>query len=140
MALNVDNCPRCGKLFSRTFYDICPNCVKEIEEQYILCRDYLKKNRSVTLSELSEATGVPLKQILKFIKEGRISLADAPNITYPCESCGAPIREHHLCSNCRERLVKKVAKAQQDIGKTSRSEEADQPVVFEFKGRRRPSQ
>ena len=135
MALNVGYCPRCGKLFSRSYHDVCANCVKEIEEQYTLCRDYLKENKYATLSQLSEETGVPMKQILKFIREGRLATTDSPNITYPCESCGTPIREHYLCPNCRDRLAKKISRVQQDIGnKPSRSDKESHEPAFRFKG------
>jgi len=135
VALNVGYCPRCGKLFSRSYHEVCANCVKEIEEQYTLCRDYLKENKYATLSQLSEETGVPMKQILKFIREGRLATTDAPNITYPCESCGTPIREHYLCPNCRDRLAKKISRVQQDIGnKPSRSDKESHEPAFRFKG------
>lgn len=135
MALNVGYCPRCGRLFSRSYHEVCAHCVKEIEDQYTLCREYLKENRYATLEQLSEDTGVPMKQILKFLREGRLATADSPNISYPCESCGTPIREHHLCSNCRDRLAKRITRAQQDISnKPARPEKESYESAFRFKG------
>jgi ribosomal protein L32 len=58
------------------------------------------------IGELSEQTGVSIKQITKFIREGRISMVNAPNLSYPCESCGTLIRENHICDDCRVRLTK----------------------------------
>lgn len=104
MAINLGNCPRCGKVFAKGLHDVCPACVKEIEEQYERCFEYLKENKNVTIYELSEATDVPVRQITRFIREGRISLAHAPNMSYPCESCGSLIREGTICENCRKRL------------------------------------
>jgi len=104
MAFNLGNCPRCGKVFARGVHDVCPACVKEIEEEYERCHDYLKEHKGVTIYELSEATEVSVRQITKFIREGRISLEGAPNLAYPCESCGMLIREGTICDSCRKRL------------------------------------
>ncbi|MGU3471509.1 TIGR03826 family flagellar region protein [Paenibacillus sp. D51F] len=105
---NLDNCPRCGRLFAKNFRDVCPQCIRDIDHEYELCSDYLRKNRGTAINELSDMTGVSIRQITKFIKDGRISLMDAPNLSYPCESCGILIREDHMCDSCRARLKNDV--------------------------------
>src|SRR5690348_5830204 len=106
--MNVDNCPRCGKLYAKNFRDVCPACIKEIDQEYSLCAEYLRKNKGAAMQELSDETGVAIKLITKFIREGRISLVGAPNLGYPCEVCEVPIREGHMCENCRARLIKET--------------------------------
>src|SRR5690606_2276157 len=103
--MNIDNCPRCGKIFAKGFRDVCPACVREIDKEYETCANYLRENRGASITELSEETGVSIRQITKFIREGRISLMDAPNLSYPCESCGVLIQSNNLCDSCRNRLV-----------------------------------
>jgi len=103
--MNLANCPRCGKLFAKGIKEVCPACLRDIDKEYELCANYLRKNRGAAITELSEETGVTIKQITKFIREGRISMMDAPNLSYPCESCGVLISTNHLCDNCRARLV-----------------------------------
>lgn len=104
--MNLDNCPRCGKLFTKNFRDVCPVCIRDIDKEYQLCADYLREYKGAMIGELSDQTGVSIKQITKFIREGRISMMNAPNLSYPCESCGTLIREHHICDSCRARLMK----------------------------------
>jgi len=104
--MSLENCPRCGRLFAKNFRDVCPACIREIDKEYELCAEYLRKNRGTMITDLSEETGVSIRQITKFIREGRISLMDAPNMTYPCESCGTMIRDNNLCDSCRKRLLK----------------------------------
>ncbi|WP_213586350.1 TIGR03826 family flagellar region protein [Paenibacillus sp. J2TS4] len=106
--MNVDNCPRCGKIFVKNYKDVCPACIKDIEQQYEACYHFLRENRKANLQELHEGTKVSYKQIIKFIKEGRISIYDMPNMTYPCEVCGTMIREHTMCDSCRKRLVSDI--------------------------------
>jgi len=114
MALNVTNCPKCGRLMQKGFLSICPHCHKETEEQYEKCRKYLRENRKCTLGELSEVTGVSTSQITKFIREGRISIAELANMSYACEMCGNSIREGHLCETCRSKLAKDIRNSRED--------------------------
>jgi len=115
MSLDFRYCSRCGRLYARTLHAICGNCLKEIEEEYQRCHRFLRENRGCTLQELSEETGVSTRQIAKFIHEGRISLSDSPNLAYPCESCGKMIREHALCTDCRNNLARQVKNATESI-------------------------
>ncbi|MFX3631590.1 MAG: TIGR03826 family flagellar region protein [Candidatus Pristimantibacillus sp.] len=125
--MDLDNCPRCGKLFAKNFRDACPSCIREIDKEYEACSTYLRVNKGAMINDLSEETGVSIKQITKFIREGRISLLNAPNLSYPCEVCGTLIRESHICGSCRTRFVKDANKlnstyaSKQDDSKTSSS-------------------
>ncbi|MDY8022656.1 TIGR03826 family flagellar region protein [Paenibacillus polymyxa] len=119
--MNLDNCPRCGKLFIKNVRGICQNCIKEIEIEYERCVKHIRENKGIHMHELSEATEVSVKQITTFIREGRISIANAPNMTYPCEVCGIPIREGHMCDSCRTRLTKDLNQAVRDSSNQDQS-------------------
>ncbi|ADM72176.1 TIGR03826 family flagellar region protein [Paenibacillus peoriae] len=119
--MNLDNCPRCGKLFIKNVRGICQNCIKEIEFEYERCVKHIRENKGIHMHELSEATEVSVKQITTFIREGRISIANAPNMTYPCEVCGIPIREGHMCDSCRTRLTKDLNQAVRDSSNQDQS-------------------
>lgn len=103
--MNIDNCPRCGKIFAKGFNEVCPACKREIDKEYEKCANFLRENKGASITLLSDETGVTIRQITKFIREGRISLMDAPNLSYPCESCGVLIQSNNLCDSCRKRLV-----------------------------------
>ena len=103
--MNIANCPRCGKVFAKGFKDVCPACVRDIDKEYELCSTYLREHKGASITELSDETGVTIRQITKFVREGRISMMDAPNLSYPCESCGVLISHNHLCDSCRTRLT-----------------------------------
>ncbi len=121
MGLNVANCPRCGKVFAQGLHDVCPACVKEIEKEYEACAEFLRENKGTNMHDLSESTGVTIRQITKFIREGRISLMGLPNMGFPCESCGMMIRGGSLCDNCRSNLQKGISaiKGDQDVRERS---------------------
>jgi len=114
MSLHIANCPKCGKVFNPTFADLCPQCHKQIDREYEQCATYLREHRGATISELSEATGVSMRQITNFIRERRISITDSPNMGYPCDSCGDLIREGKLCITCHQRLSTSLSYLQQE--------------------------
>lgn len=119
MSLNIANCPRCGRVFALGIKDICPVCVKEIDQEYDLCQKYLRTNKGASVAQLHEETEVSIKQITKFIKEGRISLSDSLNLGYPCDVCGTSIREGSMCSDCRQRFSK-------DLNRMSESQKREE--------------
>lgn len=126
--MNLDNCPRCGKLFAKNFRDVCPTCMRDIDKEYELCANYLREYKGSIITEVADATGVSIKQITKFIREGRISIMNAPNMSYPCESCGTLIRDHHLCDTCRQRIEKDKKQMFQDIAKKDELKSALNPT------------
>lgn len=105
----LDNCPRCGRLYIRYQQPLCPQCVEKREQDFSRCRVYLRENPDTKMKELSEATGVSVRDIIQFIIEGRLILTkENPNMFYHCERCKKPIRKGRLCSNCEQRLTKEV--------------------------------
>jgi len=123
--MNLANCPRCGKLFAKGIRDVCNACTREIDKEYELCAEYLRKYKGAIITEVSDETGVSIRQITKFIREGRISLLNAPNLSYPCESCGTLIRDNQLCDRCRTRLSKDAQELNQRLIEQRRRESED---------------
>lgn len=132
MGMNVANCPRCGKIFVKGFAEVCPNCMKDLEQQYDKCLKYLRANKGININDLSEATDVSVKQITKFIREGRISIVHAPNMAYPCEVCGTLIRENTLCEPCRMKLVKDVRNTAEDERRNEELKRQEGKISFKI--------
>lgn len=113
--MDLANCPRCGRLYAKNFRDVCTNCHQALEKDYERCVDYLRANKGLTIQELSDDTEISIKQITRWIREGRISLYNAPNMSYPCEVCGILIREGHICESCKGRFNRDVKNAEVTI-------------------------
>jgi len=137
MSLNVDNCPRCGKIYVKNTYGLCASCIKDIDQEYEKCLKYLRENRTCYIQELSEATGVSVKQITKFIREGRISIQNNPNMSYHCEVCNAPIRVHTICDSCRSKLAKDASNMREDEQRKQAQVEESNRMSFNIKDRLR---
>jgi flagellar operon protein (TIGR03826 family) len=110
----LDNCPRCGRLFVKNqIRDVCEQCYKEEEKLFEKVYTFIRKreNRTATLAQVVEATGVDESLIVKWIKNGRLRLVQFPNLGYPCERCGKTIRKGRLCQECITRMKKEIEKA-----------------------------
>ncbi|NNV07384.1 TIGR03826 family flagellar region protein [Geobacillus sp. C56-T2] len=105
--MSLENCPACGRLFVRSpFRDICPSCHEEEERQFQIVAQFLRRreNRLATMEQIVAATGVSEMLLTKFIKSGRLTLAQLPNLGYPCDRCGKLIREGRMCADCSKDL------------------------------------
>ncbi|WP_261131796.1 TIGR03826 family flagellar region protein [Bacillus sp. Marseille-Q3570] len=102
------NCPQCGRIFAKSFRQVCDACYKEEEKMFELVYKFIRKkaNREASLWEVHEATGVPEKTIIRFVKEGRIRAHQLPNLAYPCERCGKNIQDGRICGDCNDRMKK----------------------------------
>lgn len=136
MTLNVGNCSKCGKLYAKNpIHDVCPACLKEIDKMYEKVAQHLRDNRGCTIQQLSDETEVPVRQIVRFIREGRISIMNMPNMNYPCEACGEPIRESHICENCRKKLTKDYQNLNEDEKRKSAMKQQENQVSYNIKDR-----
>lgn len=121
----LSNCKICGRLFLKEHTDCCLECYKKIEQEYTHVMNFLaiEKNHLASIEEVSEETGVSVKQIVDFIREGRIFAEDFPKLGYKCAHCEKLIKRHVLCDECfhqfssninqtilRETLEKKMKK------------------------------
>lgn len=106
--MEMQNCPKCGRLFTKMSSKICPICEKEEEEIFKSVKDYLDENPSCTMAELSEVTGVSAKRILRYLKEGRLVVTKGMGNILVCESCGEPIQSGRFCEKCLVKLSNEV--------------------------------
>ncbi|WLD92978.1 TIGR03826 family flagellar region protein [Alkalihalobacillus sp. AL-G] len=100
------NCPQCNRIFIQSLRVVCDSCYKEEEKMFEKVYKFIRvrANREASLWEVHDATGVPEKVIIRFVKEGRIRAHQLPNITYPCERCDAGIQNGIICDNCRSNM------------------------------------
>lgn len=97
-------CRRCKALFEPTSPNgqMCPNCVVQEEARYQLVRQYVKDHPGVSISEVSEVTGVTTPRILTYLKQERLELSSGSPAVLSCKSCGASITTGMYCSNCKK--------------------------------------
>ncbi len=111
------NCPNCGSLYVKTnLRDVCEKCYKEEEIAFETVYSFIRKkeNRTATIFEASEGTGVEEELIIKFIRIGKLKLAQFPNLGYPCQKCRTIIREGILCDDCSKELRSELSTFEQE--------------------------
>lgn len=131
------NCKYCGNVFVKSMRDICQACYKEEESAFQKVANFLRqrKNRTATLYEISDATGVEEEQIIKFLKEKRLTSSQAPMLSYPCERCGTDITEGIICLNCKNELTKDLQeyeKYEMEKSKEEQKNKAGESTYYSF--------
>jgi len=106
--MNLANCIECGAVMVDNPTKLCPNCIREEELAEDKVSEYLRENnRKASLDEIAKETGVKVKVIFRMLKRGRLE-SSGVEISYPCETCGAPIFEGRLCDNCSQSIAKQI--------------------------------
>ena len=107
--MRVENCPKCGRLFTKIVALVCPQCEKLDEEQFQKLRKYIEEEPLANISQVSDATGVSPKRILQYIREGRLTIPEGMIEDVRCTQCGEPITEGSFCTPCAAKLAKDMA-------------------------------
>ncbi|ADL11794.1 flagellar protein [Acetohalobium arabaticum] len=112
--MGLKNCERCGQVFASDRKEICRDCEQEVEENFGKVRDYIYDHGQATIPEVHEETGVSVKEIKQFIREGRLVEYDM-DISVECKRCGTDIKSGDYCSDCREELSQGLASKKKKI-------------------------
>ena len=129
----LTNCPNCGEIFVKNqFRDICQNCWKEEEKAYERVYQFIRKreNRTATMAQVVDSTEIEEELLLKFIRTGRLKLAQFPNLGYPCDKCGVLIREGKLCDKCTEEFRKDLSTHTMEEGRRKEIERRDKQATY----------
>ena len=105
--MEVKVCKSCKRMFQYIAGPvICPHCREKEDEQFVLVKDYLRNNPGATLMQVSEATEVESKIILKFLREERLEVSKDSPISLVCEQCGKRIATGIRCNECEAQMLK----------------------------------
>ena len=129
----LSNCQVCGDIFVKTpFKDVCHKCWKEEEKCYEIVYSYLRKreNRIATLQQVVDETEVREELILKFIRNGRLKLANFPNLGYPCERCNTLIKVGRMCSACTQEIAEELKRFEREEERRREIEEKDRRSTY----------
>lgn len=127
------NCPNCGALFVKTnLRDVCEKCYKEENQAFETVYKFIRKreNRTATIYEAAEGTGVDEELIIKFIRTGKLKLAQFPNLGYPCQKCRTIIREGILCDDCSKDLRSELSIFKQEEERKKEIREREKRTYF----------
>lgn len=106
--MDVRNCRQCGRLYNYvggSYRNLCPDCIKSIENKFEEVKAYIEENRTATISDVSSDCEVPVKQIEQWIREERLCFADDSPIGIECEVCGKTIKTGRYCDSCKSTMI-----------------------------------
>ena len=115
----LKNCKRCRKIIMYAMGpQLCDDCKRLEEEDFNKVRKFVRDYPGATIQEVSDATEVSQNTIHKYLREGRLEVAENSPIAIQCEGCGARIRSGRFCPKCSNSLARDMMSA----GKTLASE------------------
>jgi RNA polymerase subunit RPABC4/transcription elongation factor Spt4 len=99
-------CVRCGRIFNYLGFGhyYCPPCRKKDIEDFTKVKEYIYEHGVATALEVSDNTGVSLKTIEQYLREGRLEIPENSPIFIKCEKCSINIRSGRLCPQCATSL------------------------------------
>ncbi|CAM4131222.1 YvyF [Lederbergia lenta] len=110
--MDLDNCPNCGNIYVKnTIRDCCDACYKKEEADYDRVYRFLRKreNRAATMETVAKATDVEEYLLQKWVKKGRLQVAQFPNLGFPCDRCGTLITKGKICENCATSIKQELS-------------------------------
>lgn len=81
------NCEICGKYARLNGYGCCEACSKTDEDLINAARSYILTHRQVSIDDVSEALGIDLVRIQRWLQQGRLRTGSKWKI---CAKCGQP--------------------------------------------------
>jgi len=109
--MDMVNCPKCGRLFTKIKNQLCPACQKEDDEAFQAIRKFAEENENCTIGDLSQGTGVSEKRILRYIREGRLEVTSGMRGDVRCKMCNRPIAKGIYCDSCFIEINQNISKA-----------------------------
>jgi len=104
--MNIIQCQFCKKPFQSLGRRICPDCLEQIDKDFLIVRDYIYENKRADIDTVSEKTEVSKQIILHLLREGRLTLGDdgeGGGVLF-CEACRKPITSGKLCKDCKDKV------------------------------------
>lgn len=139
-------CDKCGRIFQSKFGSTtCPQCENTFQDDYHRVREYLYEFPGATETQIREMfPTVSHKDIMSWLRGGRIGIADNSKVRLTCEKCGKVILDGYLCPECqkiqeridaRSRPEKEHHSIQKGVAVSKASKEDDRMRFLDKKNR-----
>ncbi len=103
--MQIRQCRRCDRLFSSIGQDTCPTCVKEMDDMLLKVREFLYSHKNASADDICDATGAEEKDILRWMREGRLIVSGSGVNYLNCERCKKPIPAGRYCDACTQEMI-----------------------------------
>lgn len=132
----LKNCKKCGRMFSSIGGQLfCSKCRTDDEDDFRVVREYIYDNPDSTVSDVHEATEVAEEIILKFLRQGRLTLKN-DGVGLECERCGKNINTGRFCDQCAHELKTGFQDAFKDDKKKKESYRSSRGKGMHIRGKK----
>jgi len=123
--MNIVQCQFCKKPFVSISGRICPECLEQIDKDFITVRDYIYEHKHSNIDIIAKETEVAKQIIIHLLKEGRL-IIDSPDGDglLVCEMCKKPINTGRMCKECMGKVSSSMDKNVSDNKKPEPKAEA----------------
>ncbi|MBS4025737.1 MAG: MerR family transcriptional regulator [Clostridia bacterium] len=103
--MDVRNCAECGRIYAYNGKLICHKCMEIEENEFQQVKQYLWDNPGANVVEVTEATGIVEKKVMRYLREGRLQLVPGQTgIMLSCERCETIIYLGRYCDKCADEI------------------------------------
>ena len=106
--LKVSHCPDCGRVYQINIRNLCADCASAMDRKLNAIESYMSRRRHADVRELSSETGIAVKEIQGFIRNGKISASYYVNLYDACDRCGGPTKSGTMCVSCKNNLRSEI--------------------------------
>lgn len=124
--ITVEACTMCGKLFQATNkQSVCPHCEAVIAKRFAIVKRYIRANPDSGLNEVSQECDIPVKQIIKWVREERLSFKQGSQVALPCMKCGTLISSGEYCPDCKRKISNQFTSAYSELRANKEAENGE---------------
>jgi predicted amidophosphoribosyltransferase len=130
----IANCKKCGAIFAKSDLSICPKCLQAEEAEFQQAINWVRENPGKTMPELSNATGIEIGKVLKWVREHRLRFSGAGGMVI-CVKCGKNIESGNFCESCKSALSHDIGQSPQ--GSQTKDRKSSSGMHYTSRRRRR---
>lgn len=122
-SVKVKACMKCRGLFQTTTdLEVCPRCYEALERKFKVVRRFIREHELAGVEAVAEECDVPIKQILEWVREEKLSFSKESKVGIPCLSCGVSISIGKYCPSCQAKLSKNLSSVYNEKEETKSDE------------------
>lgn len=99
--MEIKNCRNCRRLFNYiTGEKLCAACRNLLEDKFLEVKRFIRDNPGKSANEVADECEVSIKQIIKWVREERLTFSNDSLVGLECERCGRMIHSGRFCNEC----------------------------------------
>lgn len=115
--MDIRQCSRCRSLFQYRGNQMCPECVRQVDELFTKVRNYIYDHPNALMVQIINETGADESEIDMWLREGRLILDRNSTPLIKCELCQKPIVSGHYCDDCAVEMKNTIQSGVEMIGR-----------------------